>query len=225
MLHCLDITSGAVIIDGQDISRISRDDMRKRFMTLPQKSMFIHASIRQNMKLWEEDSSRSPEEVDAEIEAALRKVGLWEALFADTPAGKEGESASDESGDADSAKKKPEPVMLDSALNPDERLSVGQQQLFCLARALFQRADSQIVLMDEFTSSLDHETEMTVRNILKRETKDKTVIEVLHRLEHVMDFDLVVVMDKGKVVEFGHPEDLLESDGGLLHELYHTADD
>lgn len=224
MLRCLDITSGTVIIDGQDISRVSRDDLRKRIMTMPQKALFIHDSIRQNMTLWEEYSSRSPGETDAEIEIALRKVGLWDALFARTLPSNEVSSV--ESGNAEMTEKEKEPevVTLDSDLNPEERLSVGQQQLFCLARALFQRGESQIVLMDEFTSSLDHETETVVRDIIKKEMKDKTVVEVLHRLEHVMDFDLVVVVDKGRVVEFGHPEDLLENEGGVLWELNQTTD-
>ncbi|KAK4246305.1 P-loop containing nucleoside triphosphate hydrolase protein [Corynascus novoguineensis] len=199
LLRCLDLYSGSVIIDGLDISRISRDSLRKRIMTLPQKSLFIHDSIRNNMIMWDKDvvASRTPEEIDALIESLLRRE----------------------------EKKKAEenaPVTLDSPLKPEERLSIGQQQLFCLARALFQRGDSQIVLMDEFTSSMDHETEMLVREIVARDLRGKTVIEVLHRLEHILDFDLVVVLEQGRVVEAGHPEELLQDEEGMLRGLYQS---
>lgn len=247
------MNSGTLIIDGQDISRISRDALRKRIMTLPQKSLFIHDSIRANMLLWDEEAnaSRSPEETDALIESLLRKVGIWDALFSRKPSGSGSSSASiagsasgtassdtvsvaprettnDKDGDkggekdGEKAEEKDEPITLDSPLKPEERLSVGQQQLFCLARALLQRGDSQIVLMDEFTSSMDNETEMLVREIVARELKGKTVIEVLHRLEHILDFDLVVVMDQGRVVEAGHPEELLQNEDGLLRDLYQS---
>ena len=244
ILRCLDLTSGSVIIDGQDITRISKDSLRKRIMTLPQKSLFIHDSIRRNMTLWDEDSSLSLEEIDAQIETVLRRVGIWDALFSKalsgqepSPSGPEPDAAAEEKrskkknkktkkqdgGDEDGKKKQPEVVTLDSLLEPEERLSVGQQQLFCLARGLFQRAQSQIVLMDEFTSSMDHETEMLVRQIVKQDFRSKTVIEVIHRLEHILDFDLVIVMEKGRAVEAGHPGQLLGKEGGVLRELYRSS--
>jgi ABC-type multidrug transport system fused ATPase/permease subunit len=257
-----------VTVDGQDISRISRDALRKRIMTLPQKSLFIHDSIRANMLMWDEATTASgtPEEIDAQIEGYLRKVGIWDALFTRKPSATSSSSTRGSStssitevtdltetteAPADNEKekkkkakksKKPkptkaetaqdpenpkpkeedEPITLDSPLNPESRLSIGQQQLFCLARALFQRGDSQIVLMDEFTSSMDHETEMLVREIVDRDLKGKTVIEVLHRLEHILDFDLVVVLEKGRVVEVGHPEELLQNEEGVLRDLYQS---
>ncbi|KAL2022218.1 hypothetical protein VTK56DRAFT_5828 [Thermocarpiscus australiensis] len=251
LLRCLDLNSGTVIIDGQDVTRISRDALRKRIMTLPQKSLFIHDSIRANMLLWDEaaNSSRSLEETDALIESYLRKVGIWDALFSRKPSSASSSSStcgamtsstpsvthataeknpSETGKDKDKDKDKSgkdEPVTLDSPLNPDERLSAGQQQLFCLARALFQRGGgggAQIVLMDEFTSNMDHETEVLVREIVARDLKGRTVVEVLHRLEHILDFDLVVVLERGRVVEAGHPEELLQNEDGVLRDLYQS---
>lgn len=165
-------------------------------------------------------------EADAEIEAILRRVGIWDALFTKkettSPADPEGKTTQPES-EVMSEKEDEEPLTLDSPLNPEERLSAGQQQLFCLARALYQRRTSQIVLMDEFTSSMDHETEMVVRQIVQEDFRDKTVIEVIHRLEHIISFDLVVVVDKGRIVEVGHPRDLLQAEGGMLRELYQAS--
>jgi ABC-type multidrug transport system fused ATPase/permease subunit len=85
--------------------------------------------------------------------------------------------------------------------------SIGQQQLFCLARALLLR--NKIVLLDESTSSVDGTTDREIRRIVTNEMKDKTVIEVLHRLDIVKDFDLVIVMGQGSVLEAGEPKELL----------------
>lgn len=195
-------------------------------MTLPQKALFIHDSIRKNMTLWDDDAV-STEATDTEIEAILRRVGIWDALFSkkgtNSSTGPEAEERQHGSESGASEEKDEEPITLDSPLNPEERLSSGQQQLFCLARALYQRKTSQIVLMDEFTSSMDHETEMIVRQIIKDDFRDKTVIEVIHRLEHIISFDLVVVIDKGRIVESGHPRDLLQEEGGMLRELYQAS--
>jgi len=79
-----------------------------------------------------------------------------------------------------------------------------------------------VVLMDEFTSSMDHETEVLVREIVARDLRGRTVVEVLHRLEHILDFDMVVVLDQGRVVEAGHPEELLQNEEGVLRDLYQS---
>lgn len=86
-------------------------------------------------------------------------------------------------------------------------LSVGQQQLFSLARALLQR--NRVVLLDEATSSVDDVTAREMRRIVAEEMSGRTVIEVLHRLDMVREFDLVIVMGQGTVLEVGSPEDLL----------------
>lgn len=85
--------------------------------------------------------------------------------------------------------------------------SVGQQQLFSLARALLLR--NKVVLLDESTSSVDGVTDKEIRRIVTDEMKDRTVIEVLHRLDVVEEFDLVIVMGQGRVLEAGPPKELL----------------
>lgn len=71
--------------------------------------------------------------------------------------------------------------------------SLGQQQLLCLARALLM-ARGKILLLDEATSSIDRDAAQVVRDVLKREFKDYTVVEVLHQMDYIMDYDDVVVM-------------------------------
>ncbi|KLP15161.1 Uncharacterized protein LW94_1611 [Fusarium fujikuroi] len=91
--------------------------------------------------------------------------------------------------------------------------SVGQRQLFCLARALLSH--SNIVLLDEPTSSVDNTTDKDVRHIIREVMQGRTVIEVTHRPDYVTDFDLAVVMKDGRVIETGDPRELLVQDSAL----------
>ncbi|KAG4281248.1 hypothetical protein FPRO06_10153 [Fusarium proliferatum] len=91
--------------------------------------------------------------------------------------------------------------------------SVGQRQLFCLARALLSH--SKIVLLDEPTSSVDNATDKDVRHIIREVMQGRTVIEVTHRLDYVTDFDLAVVMKDGRVIEIDDPKKLLAQDSAL----------
>ncbi|KAF6835949.1 ABC multidrug transporter [Colletotrichum plurivorum] len=106
---------------------------------------------------------------------------------------------------------------LDAELG-DVNLSRGQQQLFCLARAMLSR--SRVVLLDEATSSLDRQTDEDVQRVLREEFGDCTVITVAHRLETIVDGDVVVVMDGGEVVEVGAPRELLEQDRSRFKDLW-----
>lgn len=91
-------------------------------------------------------------------------------------------------------------------------LSAGQQQLMSLGRALLRRfirarngSDCGILLLDEVSSSVDRETERVMQEIIRVEFRDYTIIAVSHRLDMIMDFDRVVVMDTGEIVEVGNP--------------------
>lgn len=86
-------------------------------------------------------------------------------------------------------------------------LSAGQKQLFCLARAVLKH--EHVVLLDEATSNVDHGTDEEVRRVVMEEFKGSTVVEVAHRLEAIVGYDVVVVMHEGRVVEVGDPRELL----------------
>ncbi|UKZ85058.1 uncharacterized protein TrAFT101_000933 [Trichoderma asperellum] len=96
----------------------------------------------------------------------------------------------------------------------EDILSHGQKQLFFLARAVLKKDCGKVVLLDEASSSLDKETEQMVRTTINTHFKNHTVISIAHHLETILDFDRVVVMDKGRVVEIGSPRELLQSPGG-----------
>ncbi len=113
----------------------------------------------------------------------------------------------------------------------DDMLSHGQKQLFSLARAILRKDAGRIILLDEATSrqvaqcnypltgwtkltaslSVDGEIEEKVQKVIETLFKNHTIISIAHRLDTILDFDKVVVLDKGKVAETGKPRELLES--------------
>ncbi|KAG5656426.1 hypothetical protein KAF25_000013 [Fusarium avenaceum] len=99
---------------------------------------------------------------------------------------------------------------LDAPFDEDA-LSHGQKQLFFLARAVLRKHDGKVVLLDEATSSVDQNTEETIKAVIETEFKDHTVVSITHRLETIISFDRVIMMEKGCVVEIGEPKSLLAS--------------
>lgn len=101
-----------------------------------------------------------------------------------------------------------------------ENLSLGQRQLICLARALIKR--SKILVLDEATSSIDMKTDAQVQETIRREfvQKGATVITVAHRLDTVLGYDQILVLDDGMPVEKGSPAELLLNERGYLRRLY-----
>ncbi|KAM0557995.1 hypothetical protein ACHAPJ_005161 [Fusarium lateritium] len=89
-----------------------------------------------------------------------------------------------------------------------ERLSQGQRQLLCLARALL--ANKKIILLDEASSNVDAKSEQLIRQVVQEEFEGCTVIAIAHRLGAVVDFDRVAVMGGGRVIEWDNPRALLK---------------
>ncbi|KAM0416170.1 hypothetical protein ACHAPD_005085 [Fusarium lateritium] len=122
---------------------------------------------------------------DDDINTALRLVGLFDAV--------------EQHGG------------LDAPFDEDV-LSHGQKQLFFLTRVVLRKHDGNIVLLDEVTSSVDPKTEEAIKAIVEHEFKEHTVVSITHRISTIVDFDRVIVMEKGCVVEVGEPKNLLASD-------------
>ena len=108
---------------------------------------------------------------------------------------------------------------LDEDIN-DETLSHGQRQLFCLARAVIKR--SSILVMDEAGRSVDAETDELMQGVLQEAFKMCTTIAIVHKLHTVLDFDRVVVLEKGLVRESGRPRELLERPVSSFKALYES---
>jgi ABC-type multidrug transport system fused ATPase/permease subunit len=106
---------------------------------------------------------------------------------------------------------------LDSLVSESgSNLSQGQRQLLCLARALLKKP--RVLMMDEATASIDYATDAKIQETL-RELRDSTIITIAHRLQTIIDYDKVLVLDHGRVIEFDHPWTLINKEDSLFRSM------
>ncbi|CAB4400795.1 unnamed protein product [Rhizophagus irregularis] len=102
-------------------------------------------------------------------------------------------------------------------LEGGDNFSQGQRQLLCLARALLRR--SNIIVLDEATACVDVETDFQIQNTIRNEFNWATLLCIAHRLRTIIDYDRVLVLDEGNVVEFDTPYNLLQNPNSLFYKL------
>lgn len=95
-----------------------------------------------------------------------------------------------------------------------KNFSVGERQLLCLGRAILARP--RLLVLDEATASVDSETDAFIQKMLRTRFQGTTLLTIAHRLHTVIDYDVILALDNGKVVEFGTPAELLEKDDNGL---------
>jgi len=93
--------------------------------------------------------------------------------------------------------------------------SVGQRQLFCLARALLRK--SRVLVLDEATASVDFDTDILIQRALRSAFPNTTLMVIAHRLNTVMDMNRIIALDKGTLVEFLSPAELLKNKESMLY--------
>eukprot|EP01122_Echinamoeba_exundans_P009591 TRINITY_DN342_c1_g1_i1.p1 TRINITY_DN342_c1_g1~~TRINITY_DN342_c1_g1_i1.p1 ORF type:complete len:1306 (+),score=276.46 TRINITY_DN342_c1_g1_i1:705-4622(+) len=101
--------------------------------------------------------------------------------------------------------------------------SVGQRQLLAMARALL--LDAKILLLDEATAAVDNETDALIQAMVRKNFKNRTVLTIAHRLNTIMDYDRVMVLDKGKLVEFDTPKNLLDDPKTIFSSMVEATGD
>ena len=105
-------------------------------------------------------------------------------------------------------------IVVDSGSN----FSVGQRQLLCLARALLRK--SKILILDEPTANVDMKTDSLVQKTLREKFQNATVISIAHRLETIINYDMIMVLGDGKVLEYASPSVLLSDINGHLTSMF-----
>ncbi|RAK97795.1 P-loop containing nucleoside triphosphate hydrolase protein [Aspergillus ibericus CBS 121593] len=191
LFQMIDITKGSILIDGIDTATLDPEVVREQVIGISQQSYTIPGvSLRENLLLGCPDlDEEGLNNNDSHLITALTKVHLWPTI---TTHGHN----------------------LSSILNKDLTLSAGQTQLLSLARALLR--PGKIVVLDEPGSSLPAEMAKLVHRVVVEEFRDRTVLVVMHRVERLLGFDLVVGMEDGGVGEVGRPGVLVGREGGLL---------
>lgn len=172
--------------------------LRQRIIAVPQEAVFLPdgSTVQNNLDVAEEATAE-------ECKGVLESVGLWE--FVEKRGG------------------------LEAAMNASS-FSSGQRQLLSFGRAILRRSVRErkfgaagrlggILLLDEVSSSVDQQTERIMQETIRTEFKNYTVIAVSHRLDMIMDFDRVVVMDTGEIVEVGIPAMLAQEAGTRFGDL------
>jgi ATP-binding cassette subfamily C (CFTR/MRP) protein 1 len=100
-------------------------------------------------------------------------------------------------------------------------LSTGESQLISMARALLTK--SKVVCLDEATSNIDYDTENLLHKLLHDKFSDCTVLNVVHRIENILDYDRVIIMSQSTVVENGDPTKLLADSSSHFHHLAQSS--
>lgn len=101
--------------------------------------------------------------------------------------------------------------------------SVGQRQLLCLARAILSQ--NKILVLDEATASVDRRTDQLLQQALQESYHDGTILAVAHRLDTVIDYDYILVLGQGEVLEFGSPADLISEKDGIFARMARDTGD
>ena len=187
-----DPSEGQITIDGIDVREFSTDALRGEISVIFQDYVHYHMSAREN--IWLGRCSEEPD--DARIVDAAKQAGIDENL-------KRLKDGYD--------------TILSRSLADGAELSIGQWQKVSLARALYR--DSQIIILDEPTASMDAGAEYEFFETFRRLAADRTAIIVSHRFSTVRGADRIYVIDGGRVVEHGTHDELVAAHG-LYARLY-----
>ncbi len=184
-----DYTGGRILLDGEELTEYNRHYLRQQIGIVEQEPFLFSRTIRENITY---GVGRAV--TQEEVEAAARAAAIHDVIVNKLPNG------------------------YDTLVG--ERgitLSGGQKQRIAIARTLLK--DPRILILDDSTSSVDTETEAAIREALRRLMEGRTTFIIAHRIQTVMEADLVLVMSQGRIIQRGVHETLMREDG-LYRRIY-----
>jgi ATP-binding cassette, subfamily B, multidrug efflux pump len=186
LLHFYEASRGRILIDGQDVTRVTQESLRTQIAMVTQDTSLLHRSIRDNIRYGR------PEATEAMIEDAARRAQAHDFILElEDWHGRQGYDA--------------------HVGERGVKLSGGQRQRVALARVIVK--DAPILVLDEATSALDSEVEAAIQSQLDGLMDGRTVIAIAHRLSTIARMDRLVVLDRGRIVETGTHAALLARGG------------
>jgi ABC-type multidrug transport system fused ATPase/permease subunit len=219
----LEADSGKILIDDVDIGLIGLRDLREAITIVPQEPTLFMGTIRTNLDPFNLHT-------DDQIFDALRRVhligpeettnGSASLLLPQTPTIRLPED--DEASRPATATNKNVFLDLSSPVTESgNNLSQGQRQLLCLARAMLKKPT--LLVMDEATASIDYATDTKIQETIRELTS--TIVTIAHRLQTIVDYDKVLVLDKGEVIEYAHPWELMRKKDSVFRSMCDMSGD
>ncbi|KAJ1990723.1 hypothetical protein GGI25_001049, partial [Coemansia spiralis] len=201
LLRLIEASSGVIELDGVDVSTLGLEKLRQSITIIPQDPVLFNGTIRFNLDPFGDYS-------DSILLDALQRTLL---LKLETPLQTGGFNHQYNSVAVFSS-------LDDKIVSNGQNLALGQRQLVALARALVRR--SRLVVMDEATASVDFATDESMQQAIRgSEFSDSTLLCIAHRLRTIIDYNCILVLDEGKIVEFDAPENLLQNKDSFFYQL------
>ncbi|KAI8980033.1 P-loop containing nucleoside triphosphate hydrolase protein [Trametes punicea] len=200
LLRIIEPVEGHIIIDGIDITTIGLEDLRSRITIISQDVSLFSGTLKSNLDPFDVHS-------DQECWDVLERCHLTSIL----------------QGSLRRSQESPASLSLDMPISQTGSLSAGERQLVAMARAILRR--SNVVILDEATSQIDSELDDQIQRTIREELAGAIVITIAHRLRTVLDYDRVMVLSAGEIVEFDTPSVLLRRPGGAFREMCRASTD
>ncbi|EXF78167.1 ABC transporter [Colletotrichum fioriniae PJ7] len=221
LLRFTHIVSGQILYDGIDITKIPRRRLREALTIIPQEAVLFNGTLRTNL----DPTGKIAEPVlERALESCQGIASFQYQPSSDVDTDADADTAAVAVRDDDSSK-----LALSTVVNAKgENFSHGQRQVLSLCRALVR--GSRLMLLDEATASMDYETDRGIQAVLRREVNgdgdgdDRTLVTIAHRLRTIADYDTVVVMGAGRVVEAGRPVELYKARGVFYDMVHHSGE-
>ncbi|KTW27041.1 hypothetical protein T552_02533 [Pneumocystis carinii B80] len=195
LYRLVEISKGSITIDGISISDIGLHDLRSKLSIIPQDPILFEGTIRSNLDPFQQYT-------DQEIWDSLKKSWFLDSI-------KEYHGKNDEGLSE---------FNLEWHVEADgQNFSHGQRQLLTMARALLRK--SKIVIFDEATSSIDARTDLKIQQTVQTYFKDITLLCIANRINTVINYDTIIVISSGTLVEFGPPKELFNKEDGAFRSM------